>query len=72
MHTQKRQLNQPKQEEANHRIRLNALRLGNAIVQRQKGGPNSHDHGFDGIRAIHVLDCEPEDGEDRARYDGDV
>lgn len=72
MHTQKRQRNEPKQKKTNHSIRLDTLALGDAIAQRQKRRPDGSNHALDRVGAVHVLNREPEDGEDGARYDGDV
>lgn len=72
MHAQKRQRKQPKDEKADHRIRLNALRFGDSIVERQKRRPDGANHALDRVGAVHVLDGKPEDGEHGARYDGNV
>ena len=72
MHTQKRHRDEPKEEKANHRVRLDALRFRDAIVECQEGGPDCSDHAFDSVGSVHVLDCEPEDGKNGARYNRDV
>jgi hypothetical protein len=72
MHSQKWHTRNPKDKETNHRRRINALTLRNLILESQEGGPDSANHDTNGIRAVHVLDGEPEDGEDGARDDGDV
>ena len=72
MHTQKRHTNQPKQKETNHRRRIDALRFRNPVLESEERGPDSANHDANGIRAIHVLDSEPEDGEDGARDYGNV
>ncbi|KAJ8105477.1 hypothetical protein OPT61_g10154 [Boeremia exigua] len=68
MHTQKRQREEPEQKKADHGISLDALTLRNAIAQRQKRGPDSAQHALDRIRAVHVLNRKPEDGQDGARH----
>lgn len=72
MHIQEWKLYQPEEEEADHSIRLDALRFWNMVWKREKRGPDSAEHNAHGIRTVHGLDCEPKDGENGAGYDGDV
>lgn len=72
MHAKKRDLEQPENEKGNHGIGLDALALGDGVLQRQETRPDGGNHALDRVGAVHVLDREPEDGEDRARDDGHV
>jgi hypothetical protein len=72
MHAQEWYLYKPEDEERDHGIRSNALGLWDMVLEGQEGGPDSADHDTDGIRTIHGLDGEPEDGEDGAGDNGDV
>lgn len=72
MHAQKGHTNQPEDEETNQGIRRNALRFRNPVVQRKERRPYRSNHDSDTVRAVHVLDCIPEDGKSGAGDDGDV
>jgi len=72
MHNQERHTAKPEDEETDHGRCIDALALGNTVLEGEERGPDGTDHDAHGIRAVHVLNGEPEDGEDGARYDGDV
>jgi hypothetical protein len=72
MHAQKRQTNQPKKKETDHSRCINALRDRYAVLQRQEARPDSSNHDSYRIRTVHILNGEPEDGENGTRHDGDV
>lgn len=72
MHTQERELQDPKNQERNHPIRRDTLRRGDIIPQLQITGPNRPDHDTDRIPPIHILDSKPEHGENQPRNDGDI
>jgi hypothetical protein len=72
MHAQKRQTNQPEKKETDHSRCINALRDWDPVLERQEARPDSANHNSYRVRAVHVLDGEPEDGEDGTRYNGDV
>jgi hypothetical protein len=48
------------------------LGCGDRVFHGQEGRPDGADHNAHGVRAVHVLHCEPENGEDGAAYNGDV
>jgi hypothetical protein len=66
VHTQKRHTGTPKQEKRHQRICLDALALRNRVVQSQERWPNRANHDAHGICAVHVLNGEPENGENGA------
>lgn len=72
VHDQKGQAAEPEEKETDHGGRVDALALWNVVLHGQERGPDGANHDTDGICAIHVLDGEPEDGENGARDDGDV
>jgi hypothetical protein len=72
MHAQKRHRGSPEQKETNHRRRIDALRFRYPVLQREERGPDRANHDAHGVRAVHVLNREPEYCQDGARYDGYV
>jgi hypothetical protein len=72
MHAQERHAGTPKQEKRHQRIRLDALALRNRVAQSQERRPYGANHDARGICAVHVLNRVPKDGENGARYNGDV
>jgi hypothetical protein len=48
------------------------LALGDVILYCQERGPDRSQHDPDGVSSIHCLDCEPKDGKDATRYDGNI
>jgi hypothetical protein len=72
MHAQKWYARNPKDEKRDQSIRLDALTFIDSIVQGEKRRPDGTNHDSRCVCAVHVLDGEPENGEDGARYDGDV
>jgi hypothetical protein len=72
VHAQKRHTRDPEDEEANQRIGLDALVLGNRVLERKETRPNSRNHNAHCVRAVHVLHRKPEYREDCSAYDCDV
>lgn len=72
MHDQERQAAEPEDKEADHGSCVDALALWDIVFEGQKRGPDGADHDTDGICAVHVLDGEPEDGENGAGNDGEI
>lgn len=72
MHDQKGQTSEPEDEEANHGGSIDALTLWNAVLEGEERRPNGANHDADRISPVHVLDGEPEDGENGAGDDGQV
>lgn len=72
VHEQKRHASEPEQEEADHGGRVDALAGWNGVLEGEKRGPDGANHDADRVCAVHVLDGEPEDGENGARDNGQV
>lgn len=62
MHNDKRDLNEPEDEEGYHRRSIDTLRFRDMILESQKRRPYGSNHDADRVGAVHGLDGEPEDG----------
>ena len=72
MQEEEGELREPEEDERDHRVGLDALVLRDRVPQRQETRPDGAQHDANGVRAVHRLDREPEDGQDAARDDGHV
>lgn len=72
MHVQERKLEDPEDDEADHRVCRDALVCGDMVGEFEKGGPDGAEHDAHRVGAVHGLDGEPEYCKDCAADDGNV
>jgi hypothetical protein len=59
-------LHQPEEEEAKHRARIRAARLGEVILEVAEARPNGDEHELDARSSLICVDREPEPCDDHA------